>query len=71
MPRPSRVDAPYWARYLTVDKHGRWYWFEREPIAIRDDGSQLVSYWLPSEGHYMQAETDEKTAVRPEYTPSA
>jgi len=29
--KPGWKDAPEWARYLAMDEHGDWYWYEKKP----------------------------------------
>lgn len=31
--KPNWENAPDWARYLAMDKDGRWHWYEHKPVA--------------------------------------
>jgi len=42
--KPNWEVAPEWARYLAMDKSGRWYWYEFRPIA------RFESWWEHREG---------------------
>jgi hypothetical protein len=47
-----KEDAPCWARYLAMDYHGEWHWFEAKPQMGR-------SGWWISSGRYLRANHDD------------
>lgn len=34
--KPDWKDAPEWAKYLSMDEDGEWYWFENKPAIFGD-----------------------------------
>jgi hypothetical protein len=52
MSRPSWDDAPSWARYLTMDRDGRWYWHSTKPFLIHKE------YIWGSSGNCLKANED-------------
>lgn len=46
--KPDWKDAPEWARYLAMDEHGTWCWYEEEPL-------KLTHIWVDSDGQYSYA----------------
>lgn len=34
MEKPSWLDAPQWARWLTFEADGHWLWFSHKPLAL-------------------------------------
>lgn len=42
--KPDWQYAPEWARYLAMNKDGRWHWYEYKPVA------RFTSWWEHREG---------------------
>lgn len=42
MSKPDWKNAPEWARYLSRDENGHWWWYEVEPSWREDEGK-----WWP------------------------
>jgi len=34
--KPDWKDAPEWAKWLSMDEDGEWWWYENEPYTDRD-----------------------------------
>jgi hypothetical protein len=49
MAKPSWVDAPAWAKWLSQDSDGEWFWHSEKPTI--PDGKKA---WVPQVGAFSQ-----------------
>jgi hypothetical protein len=42
MDKPDWSEAPEWAKWLAQDKDGDWYWWQDEPVVLREP------FWMPN-----------------------
>lgn len=61
--KPDWSTAPSWAKHLTRDNDGEWWWHENEPTFDPEDGG-----WYSS-GEMIEARRDRQPAYQPESRP--